>query len=167
MTFQKLTSEELRKHKGISYPGVTTSFLCYDSSGRVFQAKRSKHSRDEQGSWEFGGGGLKHGQTLINNLTRELKEEFNFKPLKLDFIGHFEMFRESNGIKTHWLAMGFAVLVDPEELNINEPEMFDDHGWFTLETLPSPQHSVTHLYLEQYGEKIRNIIAGGSKTKKA
>lgn len=163
MSFEKLSSDVLRKHKGISYPGVTTSFLCYDSTGRVFQAKRSKNARDEHGRWDFGGGGLKHGQSLIDNLKREVKEEYNFTALKIDFVGYLDVFRNINGLDTHWLCMAFTVLVNPEEFNLNEPEMVDDYGWFTLDSLPEPQHTITPLYFQQYEDKIRSLIAEGIK----
>lgn len=166
MSFIKLTSEELRKHKGISFPGVTTVFICYDAEGRVFLAQRSKNSRDEQGNWDFGGGGLKHGQSIIDNLHRELKEEYNFTPKNTEFIGYMDVFRKNNDDNlTHWLAMPFAVLVDPAELKINETEMVDDYGWFTLDKLPSPMHSSAPTFLKMYGDKLREIIERNTSTR--
>ena len=161
---QKLSPGILRAHKGISFVGVTTPFLCYDDKGRVFLAKRSKNARDEQGRWDFGSGGLKVGETIEQNMRRELMEEYGVEPLKVTLIGHFELFRTlPDGTKTHWIGIAHAVEVDAKKVKIMEPDMFDDSGWFTLDTLPSPLHSaVQPVYLEKYRDKIREIITSPS-----
>src|SRR5512139_2254841 len=138
MAFAKLSSEDIRKHKGVSFTGIRTVFWCYNNDGQIFLAKRSKNARDEHGRWDPGAGGLKHGQTLEENVRRELKEEYDVEPFELNFIGYRDVFRElEDGTPTHWLAMDFAARVDPSDLRINEPHMFDDFGWFTLDELPA------------------------------
>lgn len=155
----KLSSEELRKHKGVSFPGVTTVFFCYDGDRRLFLAKRSKNARDEHGRWDPGAGGLKHGHTLEDNVRRELKEEYGAEALRIDFIGYRDVFRQlDDGAPTHWLAMDFAVRVDPSEVRINEPDMFDDHGWFSLDDLPDPLHSQFDTFLQVHGGKLKQIM---------
>lgn len=159
MTFQKLTPDELRKHKGVSFTGITTVFFCHDGKGKVFLTKRSKNCRDEHGRWDPGGGGLKHGQAIEANLIREIKEEYDVEPLRHEFVGYFDAFRETpDGLPTHWLAMIFAVHVDPNKIRINEPDMVDDHGWFTLDELPEPLHSQFRLFLDKLGSELRTAI---------
>jgi len=160
MAFTKLTAEDLRKHKGVSFTGISTIFFCYDDKQRLFLAKRSKNARDEHGRWEPGAGGLKHGQSLIQNVRRELKEEYDVTPLRIDFIGYWEAFRTlPDGTPSHWLLMSFAVKVNPSQLRINEPDKVDDSGWFTLDTLPSPMHSQFAPFLELHSETFKNIMA--------
>ena len=90
---------------------------------------------------------------------RELKEEYGIEPLKLDFIGYRDIFRElEDGTPTHWLAMDFAIKADPSKLRINEPHMFDDSGWFALGELPSPLHSQFDAFLRLHGDKLKVII---------
>ncbi len=162
MKVQKLSPEELRKHKGVSFTGVTTNFFCHDGQGNVFLAKRSKNSRDEHGRWDPGAGGLKHGQAIEENMRRELKEEYDVEPLETEFIGYFDAFRETpEGQPTHWLVMCFAVKVDPKKVKINEPDMFDDSGWFTLDNLPSPLHSQIGKFMSLHGRKLKAILAKG------
>lgn len=159
MSFKKLTAAELRLHKGVSFTGITTVFFCHDGNGRLFLAKRSKNSRDEHGRWDSGGGGLKHGEAIEENLKREVREEYDAEPLKCDFIGYMDCFRETpDGTPTHWLAMYFAVLVDPNEVKINEPEMFDDSGWFTLDKLPKPLHSQFDNFLNIHGDRLKHFM---------
>lgn len=162
---KKLSSETLRRHKGVSFVGVTTPFLCYDSEGHVFLAKRSKNARDEQGHWDFGSGGLKVGESIESNMRRELFEEYGVEPIKVTPIGYFELFRTlPDGTKTHWVGIAHAVQVDPKKVKIMEPDMFDDSGWFTMDTLPSPLHSaIKPIYLDIYRDKISSIIAKTEK----
>lgn len=155
----KLPSDILRQHKGVSFVGVSTCFYVYDRTGRHFMAKRSSKARDEQGSWEIGGGGLKWGLDAEENLRREVKEEYNATPERITFLGYRDVHRRlKDGTPTHWLALDFAVLVDPEDVKINEPEMFDDSGWYTLDNLPDPLHSQQLTFFRQYRSKIKQLI---------
>jgi 8-oxo-dGTP diphosphatase len=159
MTFKKLSPAEVRSHKGKSFPGITTVFFCHDGKGNLFLTKRSQKARDEHGRWDPGGGGLKHGVTLVDNVKRELCEEYGVShPKKIDFIGYRDVFRVQSGVNTHWLAMDFAVLVDREDISICEPDLVDDWGWYTLETLPKPLHSQFGVFLEIHGDQLRNIM---------
>jgi 8-oxo-dGTP diphosphatase len=125
----------------------------------AFLARRSKNARDEHGRWDPGAGGLKHGQTLEGNVRRELKEEYDVEPLRLEFVGYRDVFRQlDDGTPTHWLAMDFAVKVDPLKLRIKEPDTFDDSGWFTLDALPNPLHSQFDTFLQLYGERLKAIM---------
>ena len=156
---EKLPPDILRKHKGISFVGVSTCFFVHDKSGRFFMGQRSKNSRDEHGTWELGGGGLKMGMLAEENLHRELKEEYNATPIETKFLGYRDVLRKlQDGTPTHWLALDFAVRVDPGEVRINEPDMFDDSGWFTLETLPTPLHSQQMTFFEQYADQLAPLL---------
>lgn len=159
MSIEKLPSEILREHKGVSFVGVTTCFLMYTDEGEFFMAKRSKNARDEHGCWEIQGGGLKWGSTAEDNIVREMMEESGVKAQKIDFMGYRDVFRElPDGTPTHWLALDFAVLVDKDEVGINEPDMFDDSGWFTLDNQPSPLHSQHKKLMNKHREKLKKIL---------
>lgn len=156
---ERLSAEVLRLHKGVSFAGITTCFFCHDGQGNFILAKRSQRSRDEHGRWEVGGGGLKFGVTVKDNIKRELKEEFNVAPKKLEFLGYRDIFRKLNdGTPTHWVALDFAVLVDPKQVKNNEPEMFDEVAWFTLGTLPAPLHSQAPTFFKQYKNDLKRIL---------
>lgn len=160
MAFKKLSAETLRKHKGISFTGITTIFFCHDGNGKLFLTKRSLQTRDEHGRWDPGAGGLKHGQSVEENMKRELKEEYGVAPLSTEFIGYFDAFRTSpEGLPTHWLAMCFAVKVDPKKVTIKEPEMVEDFGWFTLNDLPRSLHSQFDYFISLHGERLKTIMS--------
>lgn len=158
MALEKLPDDVLRTHKGISYVGVTTVFFVHDGNGNFFFAKRSNNARDEKGKWEAGGGGLKWGVLAEENMRREVKEEYNGDVIESEFIGYQDALRTlDDGTKTHWVALIFAAKVDPENIKINEPDMFDDAGWFALDEFPHPQHSQTPLFIERFGDKLRAL----------
>lgn len=159
MSHKKLSSQQVRAHKGTSFPGITTSFICHDGKGNIFLSKRSINTRDEHGRWDAGGGGLKHGQSLTDNLHRELKEEYDVDPVNVEFLGYLDAFRKNpEGQDTHWLAMYFVCLVDPTQVKINEPDMVDDSGWFSPTSLPSPMHSMWGTLVKEHGQKLQAIL---------
>jgi ADP-ribose pyrophosphatase YjhB (NUDIX family) len=159
MAIKKLSSQVLRQHKGVSFPGVTTVFICHDGQGRIVLAKRGPVARDENGHWSVGGGGLKHGQSLDQNVRREILEEYGARAKRVDFIGYKDAFRVlADGTPTHWLAMYFAVLVDPSEVRNNEPQSISELGWYTLDNLPSPMHSMYQPFIKEHGQTLKKFM---------
>lgn len=155
MMLEKLSADIIRKHKGLSFVGVTTCFFCHDGNGKLFMAKRSKNARDEHGNWDIGGGGLKWGVSAEENAIREIQEEYSTTPKHMEFLGYRDAFRElPDGTLTHWLALDFLAEVDSDEVRINEPEMFDESGWFEIDALPSPLHSQLPHAFEIYKSKL-------------
>ena len=77
-------------------------------------------------------------------MIKEIREEYSATPIAIEFMGYRDVFRTlSDNSPTHWLALDFAAQVNRQDVNINEPDMFEDSGWFTIDTLPSPLHSQT------------------------
>ena len=97
--------------------------------------KRSKNCRDEIGTWDQGGGGLEFGETVENTLRKEIMEEYCTDVLDFEFLGYRDVHRENDGVKTHWIALDFKVLVDKSKVKIGEPHKFDEIGWFKLRLL--------------------------------
>jgi ADP-ribose pyrophosphatase YjhB (NUDIX family) len=140
--------------KGVDYTGVTTVFICHDGKGNFVMGKRSTNCRDEHGRWDIGGGGLEFGDTVENTLVSEIKQEYCTDVLGSEFLGYRDVHREHEGIKTHWIALDFKVLVDKEKVKNGEPHKFDEIGWFTLDTLPNPIHSQLPKFLELYRDRL-------------
>ena len=161
MAQRKLSPTTLRKHKGVSFTGISTPFICYDDSGKIFMSKRSNKARDEHGRWDCGAGGVKHGQSVEESMLRELREEYGVaEPIAVDYLGYFDVFRTlPDGTPTHWLAMPFAVYVTHADMRIMEPDMVDASGWFELDSLPQPLHSAwPELFLPNFNDTLRSII---------
>lgn len=113
--------------------------------------KRSKNARDEHGAWDIGAGGIELHDTMEDTLRKEIKEEYSTEVLAFEFLGFRDLHRvNQNGGNTHWIALDFKVLVDPEQVRNGEPHKFDEVGWFTLGNLPLPVHSQLLYFLEKY-----------------
>lgn len=136
--------------KGIDYTGVTISFYCHDGKGNFVMHRRNQNCRDEWGNWDFGGGGLKFNEKLIDGVNREIEEEYGTKPLRIEFMGADEVFRTHESRNTHWISFRYKVLVDREHVVNNEPDKHDELQWVTLSDLPSPLHSQVTPVIEKY-----------------
>ncbi|MBI2474503.1 MAG: NUDIX domain-containing protein, partial [Candidatus Taylorbacteria bacterium] len=97
--------------KGEDYTGVSVIYLCHDGKGNYLLNKRSANCRDEHGRWDCGGGGLEFGDTVENTLKKEIMEEYGVEVLGSEFLGFRDVHREHDGMKTHWIALDYKVLV--------------------------------------------------------
>ena len=141
--------------KGIDYTGVTVSFFCHDGQGNYVMHKRGVNCRDEQGRWDFGGGGLKFNEQLLDAVKREISEEFGTAPLLIESIGNGEIFRIHDGKPTHWIAFRYRVLLDRDKVTNNGLDKHDELTWVTLDNLPSPLHSQLPTELEKYKDVLK------------
>jgi 8-oxo-dGTP diphosphatase len=140
--------------KGFDYIGVTASYLAHDGQGNYVMTKRGQNCRDEQDTWDFGGGGVDFGDTVEETIVKEIKEELDADVLNLEFLGYRDMFREIEGQQSHWVSFQFLVEVDREQVKNNEPHKFDAVEWFHLDALPEPLHSQAPLILEEFKDKL-------------
>lgn len=134
--------------KGIDYIGVTVVFYCHDGKGNLLLNKRSSQCRDEVGRWDCGGGAMKHGETFEEAVRREVKEEYCCDIIKLDYVTTNNVIRKQKGIKTHWIAILFACQVDLKQVGIGDPEKMEEIGWFALDKIPRPVHSMFKKHLK-------------------
>ncbi len=140
--------------KGIDYPGITTVFLCHDGNGNYLLSKRSIQCRDEHGTWDPGAGALEHGLPVLENLKKEIEEEYCTEVLELEHLGYRDVHREHKGEKTHWIALDFKVLINRDKVKIGEPHKIEAIGWFKKEEFPEPLHSQFPHFLEKYKDKM-------------
>jgi 8-oxo-dGTP diphosphatase len=138
---------------GGAAPRVSCVFVCHDGSGRVLLARRGRAARDEPGTWDCGAGALEFGETFEAAVTREVGEEYGARPLDIERIGVRNVLR-GDPVVSHWVAVVFAVRVDPGAVAIGEPEKFDALEWFAPGALPSPLHS-------QCGKSLELFAAAG------
>ena len=154
MGLQRFLCYDFQMRKGIDFTGVMVTFFCHDGEGNYVFHKRSEKCRDEHGRWDFGGGGLKFNEKLLDAVNREVMEEYGTKPKKIEFIGFDELQREHEDSPTHWLAFRYRVLVNKNEVINAEPEKHSELGWYKLDNLPAPLHSAIPKELEEYKDKL-------------
>lgn len=141
---------------GIDYTGVSAIFLCHDGQGKFLMGKRGAKARDEQGAWDFGGGGIEFGESPEEAVRRELREEYGCETIyDLQALQPYSLIRMRNDQRTHWIGFPFVIQVDPREARINEPECTDAIGWFPLDALPEPLHPGVHLVLSAYKNRLQ------------
>lgn len=143
---------------GIDYVGVTTPFYCHDGKGNILLHKRSAACRDEQGRWDPGSGKLEHGLTLEENALKEVYEEYGCKGEIQEQLPVHDIFREHDGVKTHWVAVSFIIKVNPDEVINGEPHKIDELGWFRIDALPEPLHTGFSHSLNKYREIIEKYL---------
>lgn len=147
--------ERTRKlQKGVDYIGVTCVFFCHDGKGNFLLHKRSAQCRDEQGRWDNGGGSLEFGEEPEDAVRREVHEEYCVDAQKIDFLTVTNVLRKNGDADTHWIALIFAVKVNPAQVQLGESEKMDDLGWFRKTDFPQPLHSqvLRHFrYVEEAG----------------
>jgi len=131
-------------------PRVSCVFICHDGAGRILLARRSAGARDEPGTWDTGAGALEFGETFEAAVTREVKEEYATDPQEISLLGVRNVVRTEP--LSHWVAVVFAVRVDPATVTIGEPHKFDELGWFDPAALPAPLHSQLEPTLELFRE---------------
>ncbi len=138
---------------GVIRIGVT--LLCHDGNGKYLFHWRSKGARDEHDRWDFGGGGVKFGETIVETLCRELKEEYGTEPISFQALGWRDVFRVIDNKDTHWIQFDFRVHIDPSTAIVGEPHKNDGLRWFTKEELlnmQEPVHSQYFNFLEKNKE---------------
>lgn len=120
-------------------PAVSCVFVCHDGAGRILLARRAAGVRDEPGAWDTGAGALEFGETFEETVAREVREEYTAGVLGIETIGVRNVLRVDP--VSHWVAVVFAVRVDPAAVAIGEPHKFDELGWFAPDAPPHPVHS--------------------------
>jgi len=140
--------------KGVDFIGNAVVYFCHDGKGNFLLNKRNQNCRDEKGMWDPGGGGIELGDSVIETLKKEIKEEYCTDVIEYEFLGYRDVHRENNGTKTHWIALDFKVLVDRTLVQNGEPHKFDTVEWFTLDSLPAPLHSQFPHFLDLYKGRL-------------
>ncbi len=140
--------------KGIDFVGVTIVFFCHDGNGNILLGKRSKDARDENGTWDIGGGGLELGEKVEERLQKEIEEEYCTEIIEYEFLGYRDVHRQLNGTSTHWVALDFKVLINPYLLSNGEPNKFDEVKMFKFDDLPSPLHSQLPHFFKKYKDEL-------------
>ena len=137
--------------KGFDYIGQAATTLCHDGNGRYLLGRRSDKCRDEHFTWDpIGSGAIEFGDTIIETIHKEVKEECNADVVAIEFLGVREAFRTHNGVPTHWIQFDHKVQIDPTQVQINEPEKCLELEWFPLDQFPEPLHSQFPHFLSKY-----------------
>ena len=148
-TIEENSSDLIR---GIDHIGVSAYAVIHDGHGSILLMKRGPKARDEQGSWDICGGAIEFGESIDEAVCREVLEELCCEVLDLEYLITYDAHRILNGRRTHWVAIVHTARVNPDEIQIGEPEKIAEIGWFTKKTLPKKLHS-------QFGKTLSKLVA--------
>ncbi len=137
--------------KGKDYIGVGGGVLILNDLGEVLLMKRGREVRNESGWWSKPGGGVKFGETAIDAMKREIKEEINVEIEITGYLPHTDHIIETED--QHWASFNFVAYITEGEPKNMEPEKCDAIEWFVLDELPEKITQTT-------SEPIAHYIAG-------
>jgi 8-oxo-dGTP diphosphatase len=139
--------------RGIDYIGVGVGALCVDDEGRVFLTQRGPQAKNERGMWEFPGGSVEFGETLVDALVREMQEEYGITIEAGDLLDVFDHILPDEG--QHWVSPTYICRIIAGEPSILEPAKCSQIGWFHLDQIPEPLTSITRHNLENYCLRLK------------
>jgi mutator protein MutT len=142
---------------GRDYIGVGVGAIVFKSSSEVLLARRGPAARNEIGAWEFPGGAVEFGETLINAVVREFREEYGILIAVDSLLGVFDHFIKDE--HQHWISATYLAHHVTGDVHVREPEKCLEARWFPLENLPEPLSIVTKSNLAEY---LRNADLAAS-----
>lgn len=126
--------KDIRKkvgHDTVFMPGVGA--VIYEN-GKILLQKR-----EDDGKWATHGGSMELGETYLQTLERELKEEINIKPIEPKLMGIYsgeKTYHEyPNGDKVYIVWVLFLVEKYEGILKEDQDEVLE-LKWFDLDQLP-------------------------------
>jgi mutator protein MutT len=137
---------------GRDYIGVGVGAMVFNATGQVFLAQRGPRATNERGTWEFPGGKVDFGETLVAAIGREFLEEYGMVIEVVALLGVPDHILPDEG--QHWVSPTFIARHVEGEPRICEPAKCAAIGWFDLSALPTPLSQVTRQDVALY--RMRN-----------
>lgn len=97
--------------------------------------QRSKNDDFMPGSWEFPGGNIEEGETIIEALKREVFEEtgISINADKVKIVNLYDKIKEKEE-KYHYIELDFLIEVESKELDVKLSSEHDNYRWLKVES---------------------------------
>lgn len=146
--------KDIRKkvgHDAIFMPGAGA--VIYQNRNVLLQ------KRADDGKWSIHGGSMELGETQLQTLERELKEEINIKPIHPELMGIYSgkkfYYEYPNEDKIYDVLCVFLVEEYEGKLQKDNEEVLDLQ-WFDLDDLPREIHNSDGLILRDLKNFLQN-----------
>lgn len=137
--------------QGEDYIGVGGGVLILNEKNETLLLKRGKKSKNEVGYWNKPGGAVDYGETLINAMKREVKEEIGVDVKIFGYLLHSDHIIKKD--KQHWVGFNLLGKIKTGTPRIMETDKHNDMKWFSLRALPKKLSQPTR-------EAIKNYLKG-------
>jgi 8-oxo-dGTP pyrophosphatase MutT (NUDIX family) len=108
----------------------SANFILYDRELRFLIQHRSADAHCMPGFWAFFGGGIKPGETGLDAVRREAREELRHELLSPEFVFEQDFELPEEGKAGHMRVYIDAYFKDKSVLELHEGQGW---GWFNLE----------------------------------
>lgn len=147
----------MRVKPGIDCIGVGVGALIINHQGKFLITLRGLKAKNESGKWEIPGGGVEFGETMVNAIVREMKEEHGIE-IKVKALLHVADHIIPDE-KQHWISPTFICEIAKGEPVIKEPLKCAEIRWVSLvEAERLPLSIVTQKDIE-YLKKNKHLIS--------
>lgn len=140
-----MNSNDLRH--GEDFVGVGCGALIVNARNEVLLLKRGARSRNNAGFWSQPGGKVDWGETIIEAIKREVKEEIGVDIALLRFLCYSDQILKQQ--KQHWVTISYLAKIAKGEPKLMEPLKHDDLQWFNPKKLPKLE-SITRETIKAY-----------------
>lgn len=125
-------------------PRLGVGAFITDDAGRVLLVKRRR--APEVGHWGFPGGKVEFGETLVEAVAREIREELGVTIA----VGNLVCIVDQIDLveRTHWVAPTYRAKIVHGQARNREPEALESIGWFERGNLPLPLTLASRRSLE-------------------
>lgn len=112
---------------------ILTGIIKYKDE--FLAVKRSKNDDFLPGVWEFPGGNIEDGETILPELKRELLEEIGININTEDalIVNIYDKIKEKDE-KYHYIELDFLIEVDSKKLEIKLSDEHDDYLWLKADS---------------------------------
>jgi 8-oxo-dGTP pyrophosphatase MutT (NUDIX family) len=135
---------------GKDYIGIGIGVLILNEDRtKTLLLLRGPNAKNEPGTWSRPGGTVEYGETLMQAVRREIKEELGIDLVNLEqreLLDHLIPAEHQ-----HWIAVGFwAQIVPGQEPKNLEPTKHPQLRWFGKEEIPSNLYSASKAAVDAW-----------------
>jgi len=134
------------------YPEPTVGALIFDGQNRLFLMRSHKW----KGKYVIPGGHIELGETMVDALKREVKEETNLDIRDIEFVCFQEFIHDDRfWQRRHFLFFDYACRTDSTEVILNHEAQ--EYVWIDLErALELPVEHYTAIAIREY-RKMKDL----------